>query len=231
MMMGLELLCLLLAIWASKLSMYSSPDFDWKESFCFSLSQKGLPVDKKIYPPCLGMTWESFDTDLVQQRHRAMFSHVLCFTPSQSELAQCVQEYFNIPVNIGSLEVENIAEHVVRGSQRLLFLCKQEEIQGLLQLLHQHPGMRDVLYGVVVIDPIFSDEWMETYFDQDILDTEANRPVPYIFGFSELESPIPHPRESKTGWKSILTISLGIFDTDNPNIPLAIGALFSALYS
>ena len=127
--------------------------------------------------------------------------------------------------------MEDIAKHVSKRSQRLLFLCVGEEIQGLLKLFQQHPGMRDVLYGVVVIDPIFEDDWMVQYFDQDILDTEANRPVPYVFGFSQEDTPIPEPRESKTGWKSITTLSLGRVDTAHPNFSMALGSLFSALYS
>ncbi|MAA78137.1 MAG: hypothetical protein CL916_02670 [Deltaproteobacteria bacterium] len=231
MIMVIELLCLLLAVWAAKLSLYSPPVFDWKESFVFSLFQKKMPTEIKIYPPCLGSTWDSFDAESVQKRHQALLSHVVCFSFSQNKRTDRIQDYFKTSVHIVSLDVEQIAKYVSHSSQRILFVCEKEEIQGLLKLLQQHPGMRDVLYGVVCLDPMFDYEWMDSNFDQDILDTEANRPVPYIFGFSQVDSPIPVPRESKTGWKSITTLSLGSIDTEHPNIPMALGALFSALNS
>lgn len=231
MIMGIELLCLALAAWAAKLSLYSPPNFDWKESFVFSLIQKDQPTNKNIYPPCLGSTWDTFEPDLVQKRHQASFSHVVAFSLSQNNLTKSLEEYLDISVHLVSLDVEEIAKDVSQGSQRLLFLCSGDEVQGLLKLFQNHPGMRDVLYGVVVMDPIFDHEWMESFFDQDILDTEANRPVPYVFGFSKAESSIPEPRESKTGWKSITTLSLGQVDTEHPQFSMALCALFSALYS
>ena len=231
MIMGIELLCLVLAAWAAKLSLYSPPTFDWKESFVFSLSQKDLPSDKSIYPPCLGSTWDTFDPEFVQKRHQASFSHVIIFSLSQNNLLKSLERYLDSSVHVVSLDVEEVAKRVSHGSQRLLFLCSGEEIQGLLKLFQNHPGMRDVLYGVVVIDPVFDHEWMSSFFDQDILDTEANRPVPYVFVFSKTESSIPEPRESKTGWKSMTTLSLGQVDVEHPQFSMALGALFSALYS
>ena len=227
----IELLCLGLAGWAAKLSLYTPPQFDWKQSFGFSLARSNAHPDTDIYPPCLGSSWENFDIDIVQKRHQHQFSHVILFTLSPSSLANRLQTYLQISHHVVSPKAEEIAPYVHRSAQRLLFLCSEEEVQDILALLKKHPGMRDVLYGVVVLNPIFDQQWMDSYFDQDILDTEANTPVPYIFCNTSEENEMPTPRESKTGWRSISAISLDSVDLEHQEIPMALAALFSALYS
>jgi hypothetical protein len=232
----IELLCLGLAGWAAKLSLYRPPQFDWKESFSFSLNRVFSQDHVSLYPPCLGGSWDQFDVVMTQERHRVSLSHTVLFSfDSEGKPHHIVEKlsgYLEKKNHVVSPEADKIAEQITQGAQRLLFFCVGTQVQEVLKLLKNHPGMRDVLYAFVALDPVFDEEWMNENFGQDTLDAEANSPIPYIFCFSKEERSIPEPKESTTGWRSMRSLSLGVLrDTEHPDLSMAFCALMSALYS
>ena len=204
----LEIVCLLLACWAAYLSFYRPPNFDWKESFRFSLSADGAP-DIKLYPPFSGMKWDTLDEEILRQRLQYSLSSLRMFGFHKHRKAVALADYLEHEFHVVVPEAEDIASYIRQSHERLLFFCTMDEVHPLLVLLHQHPGMRDVLYALILVDPVFDDQWMEAHFSQDELDAEANAPIPYIFLFSEGEKEIPNPKPSQNGWRSICCIDLG----------------------
>lgn len=219
--------------WAATLSMYRPPSFDWKKSFQFSLLRDDIPDKSNIYPPCLGQSWDALDEESVQKRHQYSFQNVLLMdVANSSALLSHLGEYLQKKVHIVAPQAEEVAQKVENSTQRILFFAKGTYAQELFSLLHKHPGMRDVLYGVVILDPIWDEEWMAKHFGQDELDTEANSPVPYIFCFSEKEKEVQEPKESVTGWQSIRKIEIGVISQEkNSKIGAAFASLLGALYS
>ena len=219
--------------WAAVLSMYRPPDFDWKKSFQFSLLRQEHTDMTKIYPPCVGQSWESLDVEKLKKRHIHTFQHVILMDVGHpSLLLGQLGEYLGMKVHQVAPMAEEIASNVQHGAQRILFSAQGASAQELFVLLHKHPGMRDVLFGVLILDPIWEEDWMNKYFGQDEMDTEANSPIPYVFCFTKEECDVPEPKESATGWQSIRKIQVGLVSSEPiENMAPALASLFSALHS
>jgi len=229
----LEIICVLLACWAAYLSFYRPPNFDWKESFVFSLDRSSLPEQEfSLYPPYSGMTWDNIDDVMLQQRLQYSLASLRMFVFGEHPKARAVAQYLKHELHVVKPNAEEIAGCVQGANERLLFFCAGEQVQDVLTLLHQHPGMRDVLYALILLDPVFDDEWMKAHFSHDELDAEANAPIPYIFLFSQSEVRIPDPAESKNGWRSIRCIRLGCLpEHEESAFGISMAVLLHSLYT
>ncbi|MEC7985181.1 MAG: hypothetical protein VX278_08450 [Myxococcota bacterium] len=229
----LELLCLVLVGWAAYLSQYKPPQFDWRSSFLNSL----LPTpdtNPNLYQPIPSMMWSDFSADKVQQRLRTTLSSVVIFSAQAqregAELAQLLDvQHHNLPEDV---DAEWIANRVETKNQRLVFIARGESVQAVLKLLHKHPGMRDRLFCVVLIDAVLDASWMSEYFSQEKMDVEMNSAVPYIsLAFSAQAEPLEEPPIPPTGWHSIRVIPLGLLEeVPVSRMSLALAILMGNLY-
>ena len=178
------------------------------------------------------MTWDSLDEVVLRERLQYSLSSLCMFAFYKHDKAVALADYLQHELHVVVPKAEDIASHIMHSHERLLFICSSEEVQSLLLLLHQHPGMRDVLYALILIDPIFDEQWMEEHFSQDELDAEANAPIPYIFLYTEGENRMPTPKASENGWRSIRCIDLGCppAHTDE-SFAARMSMLLQALYS
>lgn len=132
---------------------------------------------------------------------------------------QSVSQHLGIPYHNIQCDAEALANSVNDPAARLIMVAETSQAMPLLKLLHQYAGVRDYLAAVVVIDPVWDEEWIATHFTHEQMDAEASRQIIYIcLNRGELSSGyhLTAPEIPPTGWNSISVITLDGFSDASP---------------
>jgi hypothetical protein len=101
-------------------------------------------------------------------------------------------------------------------ADRAVFVAAGAHADGLAQMLHARPGLRDKALAVIALGGEFNAAWMAENFDHETMDTELSRATPYfhVFFGDHLESVEgsrwPSPEVPATGRVSVEPVDLGL---------------------
>lgn len=155
-------------------------------------------------------------------RHMYIIDIETNFSHSYSKLLP--GKYLSIPC-----DAEKLAKKVKASDARLVLCAEGERVMALLKMIHQYAGLRDHLSAVLLVDPVYDEEWIEHNFTHEAMDAEASRKIYYLplqtqkkqtstesenDPSFEREYELNTPEIPPSGWDSISVLNLGEISQD-----------------